>query len=38
MKKRLIVLLMFLLPCIAIYSNDVSSQSESNSFSSNKIS
>jgi len=34
MKKRLIVLLMFLLSCIAIYSNDVSSQSESNSFSS----
>ena len=34
MKKRLIVLLMFLLSCIAIYSNDVSSQSNSNSFSS----
>ena len=34
MKKRLIVLLMFLLSCIVIYSNDVSSQSESNSFSS----
>ena len=34
MKKRLIVLLMFLLSCIAIYSNDVNSQSDSNSFSS----
>ena len=34
MKKRLIVLLMFLLSCIAIYSNDVNSQSVSNSFSS----
>ena len=32
MKKRLIVLLMFLLSCIAIYSNDVNSQSVSNSF------
>ena len=34
MKKKLIVLLMFLLSCIAIYSNDVNSQSDSNSFSS----
>ena len=34
MKKKLIVLLMFLLPCIAVYSNDVNSQSVSNSFSS----
>ena len=34
MKKRLIVLLMFLLSCIAIYSNDVNTQSDSNSFSS----
>ncbi|WP_039984250.1 toxin-antitoxin system YwqK family antitoxin [Fusobacterium periodonticum] len=34
MKKRLIVLLMFLLSCMAIYSNDVSTQSNSNSFSS----
>ena len=34
MKKRLIVLLMFLLSCIAIYSNDGNSQSDSNSFSS----
>lgn len=34
MKKKLIILLMFLLSCIAIYSNDVNSQSDSNSFSS----
>ena len=34
MKKKLIVLLMFLLSCIAVYSNDVNSQSVSNSFSS----
>ena len=34
MKKRLIVLLMFLLSCMAIYSDDINSQSESNSFSS----
>ena len=34
MKKRLIVLLMFLLSCMAIYSNEVSTQSNSNSFSS----
>ena len=34
MKKRLIVLLMFLLSCLAIYSNDVNSQNVSNSFSS----
>ena len=34
MKKKLIVLLMFLLSCIAIYSNDVNTQSDSNSFSS----
>ena len=34
MKKRLIVLLMFLLSCMAIYSNEVSTQSVSNSFSS----
>ena len=34
MKKKLIILLMFLLSCIAIYSNDVNTQSESNSFSS----
>ena len=34
MKKKLIVLLMFLLSCIAIYSNDINTQSESNSFSS----
>ena len=34
MKKKLIVLLMFLLSCLAIYSNDVNSQSVSNSFSS----
>ena len=32
MKKKLIVLLMFLLSCIAVYSNDVNSQSVSNSF------
>ena len=32
MKKKLIVLLMFLLSCLAIYSNDVNSQSVSNSF------
>ena len=34
MKKKLIVLLMFLLSCLAIYSNDVNSQNVSNSFSS----
>ena len=34
MKKKLIILLMFLLSCIAIYSNDVNTQSDSNSFSS----
>ena len=34
MKKKLIVLLMFLLSCIAVYSNDINSQSDSNSFSS----
>ena len=34
MKKRLIVLLMFLLSCMAVYSDDVNSQSDSNSFSS----
>ena len=34
MKKKLIILLMFLLSCIAIYSNDINTQSESNSFSS----
>ena len=34
MKKKLIVLLMFLLSCIAVYSNDVNTQSDSNSFSS----
>lgn len=34
MKKKLIVLLMFLLSCIAIYSNAINSQSDSNSFSS----
>ena len=34
MKKRLIVLLMFLLSCMAIYSNEISTQSNSNSFSS----
>ena len=34
MKKKLIVLLMFLLSCMAIYSDDINSQSESNSFSS----
>ena len=34
MKKRLIVLLMFLLSCMVIYSDDINSQSESNSFSS----
>ena len=34
MKKRLIVLLMFLLSCMTIYSNDVNNQSDSNSFSS----
>ena len=32
MKKKLIILLMFLLSCIAIYSNDVNTQSVSNSF------
>ena len=34
MKKKLIVLLMFLLSCMTIYSNDINSQSDSNSFSS----
>ena len=34
MKKKLIILLMFLISCIAIYSNDVNTQSDSNSFSS----
>lgn len=34
MKKRLIVLLMFLLSCIAIYSDEINNQSVSNSFSS----
>ena len=34
MKKKLIILLMFLLSCIAVYSNDVNTQSASNSFSS----
>ena len=34
MKKKLIILLMFLLSCIAIYSNDVNSQNVSNSFNS----
>lgn len=34
MKKKLIVLLMFLLSCMAIYSNEVNNQSNSNSFSS----
>ena len=34
MKRKLIVLLMFLLSCLAIYSNDVNSQNVSNSFSS----
>ena len=34
MKKRLIVLLMFLLSCLAIYSNEINNQSNSNSFSS----
>ena len=34
MKKRLIVLLMFLLSCLAIYSDEINNQSVSNSFSS----
>ena len=34
MKKRLIVLLMFLLSCLAIYSDEINNQSNSNSFSS----
>ena len=34
MKKKLIVLLMFLLFCLAIYSNEINNQSNSNSFSS----
>jgi len=34
MKKRLIVLLMFLLSCLGIYSNEINNQSNSNSFSS----
>ena len=34
MKKKLIVLLMFLLSCLAIYSDEINNQSNSNSFSS----
>ena len=34
MKKKLIVLLMFLLSCLAVYSNEITNQSNSNSFSS----
>ena len=34
MKKRLIVLLMFLLSCLVIYSDEINNQSNSNSFSS----
>ena len=34
MKKKLIVLLMFLLSCLGIYSNEINNQSDSNSFSS----
>ena len=34
MKKKLIVLLMFLLSCLGIYSNEINNQSNSNSFSS----
>ena len=34
MKKKLIVLLMFLLSCLAVYSNEITNQNNSNSFSS----
>ena len=34
MKKKLIVLLMFLLSCLVIYSDEINNQSNSNSFSS----
>ena len=37
MKKKLIVLLMFLLSCLAIYSDEINNQSNSNSFSSKNL-